>query len=295
MGIKKLVGSVLLFVIVFVKSNAQIKIAPELGLSFSNNRMIGSHSNSLLRTKQFWGLPMAGINLYKEYPKSLIGVNFTISTVGLAAIWYNPTFENPKKQGYKMGSESIGTSLFLLGIQYSYKWKEIHLWQILSTQYRPDIAPTYKINIKLEPTISFNLNKVQRTNWNPSYGLPKDSTQLTGDSNVVSSSNGKFNTGITDKDDNIVKNYVGFSVTTGIKFQFYNQKRDKICFNLMYNQGFVDLLYTDLNVKIKNNKSMEETQIKEYFASRGSYLSFSISYPINLIADSNKKSTKISF
>jgi hypothetical protein len=78
----------------------------------------------------------------------------------------------------------------------------------------------------------------------------------------------------------LVNHRLGFSIFSGVGFNFYNLKKDNVQLTMLYSQGLLKMLTASINYGIVNDNGEEShnnTEIGVY----GSYLSFQLSYPIS--------------
>lgn len=291
MGINKVI--IIGFLFFNLKSFSQVKLYPKAGIAFANCRMLNPSKVMMsyqMESSQFWGL-----DLRKTILKHELGVNFTISDVNLQAKTYSQTL-----YGRNRGRSAIGTAMHLYGFNYSYELADIKFLKIKPKTIRGSTvelneyftqSPRYFASFKFKPIASLNLNYVTRTNWTPWF-LDDSASSNNIDTSSFDPSGTTLSFGKDDWDmgeygsSKIVKNKFGVSLNLGFELQFYNQNRNKVCMGFLYNQGFTNLLGTSYNKYLSSDGGQTYVLKRGYFASRGSFLSMYLTYPITLV---NKK------
>ena len=167
------------------------------------------------------------------------------------------------KNSYGNGSSLIGVTNFLYGLRIEKNdLFTCHKMSDDDASYDVEYKQDLKANIRqlhVSPFAGMFVNYVDYSN-----------SQSYDDSVAVTSDEWNERSGI-------VQNKYGISVQCGVNFRFHKMNREGIVFSILYNQGLTTLLNTTYTADLKGGP--EEKRMK----SNGSFLSFSIAYPIVLL------------
>jgi hypothetical protein len=275
-------------------AQSQLKLYPEVGIAFNQSIMTESNPNMKAGRNVFGNY--AGFGAYKVISeKSSIHFNFSGSVTWLYARYssypqnINPKFSFNDLFWDKKGLiEANGVNLYNFCLSYHYSVIKFRL-----TTHEKAIVKECKY-LSIEPFCGIGINKIRQHNIpaNLKFADSSSSTSIT-DSNEIGST--AF-LGYSDFEyygigknkifgDKFVRNYWGLSLQWGVVVQFKKENKDRLAIRFRYNIGLTTLLYSPFH-KPSNYSGIDPNYYKGAFASKGSFWSISLSYPITIL---NKK------
>jgi hypothetical protein len=264
----------LILLINFNFLNAQIKLYPEVGIAFSQSNMLKPNPN-IVAAKNIFG-SYTGFGIYKSVGNNkYLHINFSNTVAWLRAnhaVVQKTKGKSLHDKIFFPDSRMTATGVNLRNFTLSYS-QEFLLFNFGKNK-----------SINLSPIGGISLNKIAK-HW-----IPKNNFTGIIDTNSINTLNlqdsqflyvGNGNNKVFG--DKFIKNYWGMSLQFGFLIQFKKEEKDRMALHFRYNQGLSMLLYSPF-------KTMFKDQNGEYweseFASRGTFWSVSLSYPITIL---NKK------
>lgn len=264
-----------LFFVAFLatyNSFSQIKLYPELGMAFTNNRMAGGNQQHI-KAQQLNLNHHFSFELEKKIKNYAVSLAVLTTGVNLSTKYYSPT------EGWLLGRSLIGTSFELFGVRL--KTKELYTLQRASNLNSTDNSLNERFDNnrrKLVVTPKFGLffTRLQNTWWQSIESDSSTTEPQETSSSITLSTNDGWDVG-PEGSTKIEENKYGASLQFGLDFQFRKLNREGLRLSLFYNLGLNTLLNTTYTVSIEGD--IKTVRMK----TNGSYLGFCVSYPITIL------------
>ncbi|MFP4096905.1 MAG: hypothetical protein ACLFUB_20645 [Cyclobacteriaceae bacterium] len=259
-----------------------LSITPHFNLLFPTCRLADNTQGYDTFGAQTFSVFSGDLGVFLEYKsKTRWGLMSGLS-IGSAGLGYKISYQKP---GALVSRFDIGisksNSLHRIPLLFTYTWKNIHLFQLRNfrklSQKKSikviDESILYAIVFKLQPIIGGSINYIGQLNrWDdPEDTLNTRRTVMYYD---IHFSSKQLST-------------VNVSAIIGLRLQFYSFGKDKLALTVLYHQGFSDLVEMEVNYTIDGSDPY-----KSYVRTRGSGLSVTLSYPIQ-IYNFNKQQRKL--
>lgn len=259
-----------------VAAQSYFFIRPNLGLNVPTSRLLNSVPDPTFKSPNFDVNLNVGIDFaYEKNDKFQFYTGWNSGQIG-----YGFKFEvqsQSKSGSYSSTAKYIHNSGFTvhripLGIQYNvgkvrglYSKKRAGIIKDVSPSINPkDVY--YRLKFKVKLIAGFSLDYLNRYT---DEGLPREVNYYYPEEGQ------RVYYQATEK----VNHRLGFSVFSGVGFNFYNLKKDHFQLTLLYSQGLLKMLTASVNYGTVNDNG-EESSYNAEIGVYGSYFSAQLSYPI---------------
>ena len=267
----------------FASQAQSLSVTPHINFQYAASRVADNASGySTFNSKRFSSLG-AGLGVWLEYRSSKKWGGVTGISPGSIGLGYEVSYS--KEGGIPFSKEvyivSTHNTLWRVPILLTYNWRNVRLFKLrryknLPVEHQPEATDDdifYSLRFKVQPIAGVNLNYIGKKHR---WGTPEDTL------------NNRFaGTYIDLYYPTEELSRVNVSASAGVRLQFYSQDKDHLALTVLYHQGFSDLLEMEVNYTIDG-----DGPYRSYVRTRGSGLSVTLSYPIQ-IYNFNKEERKL--
>lgn len=249
-----------------------LSLTPHFNLNFPTCRLYDNTRGDEYTQAKTFSVFDGNFGVFVEYKSQNrwgLSTGITIGSVGLG---YKVSYRNPG--GFVSRADwqiSSANSLHRVPLLFTYTWQNVHLFPLrnyrkLPERRRPQVADEsilYALVFKVQPIIGASVNYIGQLNR---WDNPEDTLN-------IRFSNAYFDIYYPTRQ----LSRVNVSAIAGVRLQFYSFGKDKLALTVLYHQGFSDLLEMEVNYTIDGSDPY-----RSYVRTRGSGLSLTLSYPIQI-------------